>query len=201
MTIILLIRHGDTEYTGEKLAGRIDSPLNVEGKEQSERIAVALKHLPIKAIVASPMIRTQQTALPLARLLNLDIEICEGLNQVNFGDWQGLSFEELDQNPEWQTFQENPATAKIPGGEDGNMVRERVSKAVLALAKQYSDDSIIACYSHGSIIRHTISHFIGLPLDNLNQIRVATASISTLRLIDNQGTLLHLNQEISVNWL
>ena len=201
MTIILLIRHGDTEYMGETLAGRIDSPLNAEGKEQSVRIADALKKIPIEAIYASPMIRTQQTALPLAKLLNLDINVNDSLNQVNFGDWQGLTFEELAQNPDWKTFQANPAIAKIPNGEDGFMVRERVSKAILEIAKQYSDDSVIACYSHGSIIRHAISHFIGLPLENHNQIRVAPASISTLSLINDQRILLHLNQEICVNWL
>ncbi len=201
MTKILLIRHGDTEYIGETLAGRIDSPLNADGKEQSVRIADAFKHLPIEAVFASPLIRTQQTALPLARLLNLDIKICEDLNQVNFGIWQGLSFKELRQNPDWQTFQANPAIVKIPGGEDGYMVRERVAKAILNIAKQYSDKSIIVCFSHGSIIRHIISYFVGLPLENLNQIRVAPASISTLSLLKDRGTLLHLNQEIPVNWL
>ena len=201
MTKILLIRHGETEYVDEALAGRINSPLNAIGIEQSQRIAEALKHLPIQAIHASPLMRTQQTAEPLAKLLNLEIKVIDALNQVHFGYWQGLSFEELIQDPDWQTFQTNPAIVKIPGGEDGFMVRERVSAAILALMEQHARTSVIAIFSHGSIIRHIVSYFIGLPLENLNQIRIAPASVTTLNLNGDQGKILHLNQEIPVNWL
>ncbi|MBE0685615.1 MAG: hypothetical protein IH585_06410, partial [Anaerolineaceae bacterium] len=48
---------------------------------------------------------------------------------------------------------------------------------------------------------HTISHLIGLPLENLNQIRIAPASISTVAISGEKGRLLHLNQELPVNWL
>jgi probable phosphoglycerate mutase len=201
MTKILLIRHGDTDNVDKVLAGRIDSPLNDEGVAQSLSIAEVLKHLSIDAIYASPLKRTQQTAQPLANYLHLDVNINNELNQVNFGDLQGLSIEELFQDPNWKIFEENPALAKIPGGEDGFMVRERVSTAMLKLINQYRHDAVIAIFSHGSIIRHTISYFIGLPLKNLNQIRIAPASISTLAISEKKGRLLHLNQELPVNWL
>ncbi len=201
MTKILLIRHGDTDYVDEALAGRIDSSLNAEGVLQSFRVAEALKHLSIDAIYASPLKRTQETAQPLAKFLKQDVKINQELNQVNFGDWQGLPFDELIQDPNWRIFQENPSLAKIPGGEDGFMVRERVSTAIVKLISQHPQDAIIAIYSHGSIIRHTISHLIGLPLENLNQIRIAPASISTLAISGEKGRLLHLNQELPVHWL
>jgi len=201
MTKILLIRHGDTDYVDEALAGRIDSPLNAEGSKQSQFVAQALKKTKIDAIYASPLIRTQQTAEPLASMKNLEIQINTGLNQVNFGDWQGLSFDELIGDPNWKLFQENPALVKIPGGEDGFMVRSRASSALTDLVHLYPMDAVIACFSHGSIIRHLISFFIGLPLENLNQIRISPASISTLEISKGKGKLLHLNQEIPTNWL
>jgi len=196
-----LIRHGDTDNVDKVLAGRIDSSLNDEGISQSLRIAEVLKHLTIHAIYASPLKRTQQTAQPLANYLHLDVKINNELNQVNFGDLQGLSIDKLFQDPNWKIFEENPALAKIPGGEDGFMVRERVSTAMQKLINQYPPDAVIAIFSHGSIIRHTISYFIGLPLENLNQIRIAPASISTLTISEKKGRLLHLNQELPVNWL
>jgi probable phosphoglycerate mutase len=201
MTKILLIRHGDTDYVDEALAGRIDSPLNLLGIQQSEAIANAIKHLPIQAIYTSPLIRTQQTAEPLAKLLNLEININHELNQVNFGKWQGMDFDELVQDPDWKLFRENPGSVKIPGGEDSSMVRERVSNAIHLLSHQYEEEEIIAIFSHGSIIRHTISYFIGLSVNNSNQIQIAPASISTLMVRERNGKLLHLNQELPVNWL
>ncbi|MDO9087471.1 MAG: histidine phosphatase family protein [Anaerolineaceae bacterium] len=201
MTKILLIRHGDTNFVDEALAGRIDSPLNSLGIEQSLRVSEALKHLPIIAIYVSPLRRTQKTAEPLAMELNLNMKIEKDLNQVDFGNWQGLSFEDLVKDPSWTTFNQNPALTQIPGGENGLMVRERVTKAILHLSRQHPDNALIACFSHGSIIRHTVSSFIGLPLENLNQLRIAPASISTLNITNGKGKLIHLNQELPVNWL
>lgn len=201
MTKFLLIRHGETDYVDEALAGRIDSPLNEEGVQQAETIAMVLKHLPIRAIYTSPLIRTQQTAQPLAKLLNLDWKVNQELNQVNFGDWQGISFEELVQDPNWKLFRENPGSVTIPGGEDSTMVRDRVSKEIIRLSKDFEEDDVIAIFSHGSIIRHTVSFFIGLPLNNSNQIQIAPASISTLMINNGSGKILHLNQEFPANYL
>lgn len=201
MTKFLLIRHGETDYVDEALAGRIDSPLNEEGVQQAETIAMILKHLPISAIYTSPLVRTQQTAQPLAKLLNLDWQVNQELNQVNFGDWQGLSFEELIQDPNWKLFRENPGSVAIPGGEDSEMVRNRVSKEIIKLSNEYEENDVIAIFSHGSIIRHTISFFIGLPLNNSNQIQIAPASISTLLVKSGSGKLLHLNQEFPAKFL
>jgi broad specificity phosphatase PhoE len=201
MTKILLIRHGDTDYVDEALAGRIDSPLNSLGIEQSHRVSEVLKLLPVDVIYVSPLKRTQETAEPLALALNLDMKIEKDLNQVNFGNWQGLSFEDLVNDPLWTTFNQNPALTQIPGGENGLMVRERVTKAILHLSRQNSDNALIVCFSHGSIIRHIISSFIGLPLENLNQLRIAPASISTLNITNGKGKLFHLNQELPVTWL
>ena len=201
MAKFLLIRHGDTDYVDEALAGRIDSPLSEFGLEQSQQIAQALYQIPINAIYASPLKRTQQTANPLSQKLNLEVKIVKGLNQVDFGDWQGLSFDALIKDPRWETFQENPALTEIPGGENGCMVRERVTEAILQISNQSPQDATIAVFSHGSIIRHIVTSFIGMPLENLNQIRIAPASITTLEIIQDRGKLLHLNQEISINWI
>ncbi len=201
MTKFLLIRHGETDYVDEALAGRIDSPLNEEGIQQAETIAMVLKHLPIRAIYTSPLIRTQQTAQPLAKLVNLEWKVNTELNQVNFGDWQGLSFEELVQDPNWKLFRENPGSVAIPGGEDSTMVRNRVSKEIIKLSNEYVEDDVIAIFSHGSIIRHTISYFIGLQLNKSNQIQIAPASISTLIVKNGSGKLNHLNQEFPANYL
>jgi broad specificity phosphatase PhoE len=67
MLTILLIRHGENEYTRlGKLAGRLPVPLNETGLTQAEAIAQKLASVPFQTIYASPLLRTMQTATPLA---------------------------------------------------------------------------------------------------------------------------------------
>ena len=201
MTTILLIRHGTTDYVNETLAGRIDSPLNHTGVEQAQKLANLLSSVRIAAIYASPLQRTQQTAQPLADQLSLSVQIEEDLNQVNFGDWQGISFDQLENDPRWITFQKNPALLEYPGGESAVEVRKRVTRSIHRLCEKHPNDAILAIFSHGSIIRHLVSALIGLPMENLNRLRIAPASVTTLIVEGNTGNLKHLNQEINVNWL
>jgi broad specificity phosphatase PhoE len=201
MTKILLIRHGMTDAVSETIAGRIDYPLNPEGIRQSQVIAEALRNLPVEAIFASPLMRTRQSAEPLAEFLNLKVEIIEDLNQVNYGDWQKKPFDELERDPLWQAFMTDPMNAIIPGGENGMMVRKRVARAIRRLCKRYPGDALIACYLHGSIIRHAISYKIGLSYKAFHNIRVSPASISFLEITPHRSQLRYLNQLIPAEYL
>jgi len=67
MTLILMIRHGETDWVGKRLQSRLPGiNLNETGKRQALEAAEALKELPIKAIYSSPIERAMQTAQPLA---------------------------------------------------------------------------------------------------------------------------------------
>lgn len=193
MTTFLLIRHGETDYVHNALAGRIDSSLNADGLAEAERLAKALADLSINVILSSPLQRAQQTAAPLAKHLNLPVKIDENFNQVSFGDWEGIAFTELDQNPDWQLFRTQPDQISPPNGESAPVVRDRVHRALLNLAEIHTNNSLVAIFTHGSIIRHSVSAAIGLPIIHFNQLTIAPASVSTLRFHDGFGKLIHLN--------
>lgn len=201
MTTILLIRHGKTDYVHNALAGRINSPLNEFGQQQANTIADSLKDLPITTIYSSPLLRTQQTAAPLSTLLEIPVQIHDGFNQVNFGNWEGRPFEELDKDPIWQQFQKHPDTIIPPNGESAASVRERVEEAIFTLVKESNENSLIAIFTHGSIIRHGVSTCIGLPLVHFNQLTVAPASVSTIRIKNGTGRLLYLNIEHPIKFI
>lgn len=201
MSIFLLIRHGDTDYVNEALAGRIDSSLNQEGFKQAEDLASQLKDLPITAIYTSPLLRARQTAQPLVNLLGIQPMVVEGINQVDFGLWQGISFEELDSDPKWQAFSRNPAAMDCPGGESAYLVRERVTETAYALRDTHNQSDIIVLFTHGSIIRHFVSSMINLPLENLNLLTVAPGSVTTIEMKKDRSKLRHLNQHVPISWL
>ncbi len=201
MTTFLLIRHGNTNDVSNALAGRIDSPLNETGRQQADVLADTLAILPIHKILSSPLLRAQQTAQPLAKKINLPVTIEMGFMQVSFGDWEGIPFEELDLLPEWKTFQQQPSEITPPNGESAASVRQRVHRTLLAYTQEEPHESLIAIFSHGSIIRHSVSAAIGLPLNQFNQLRIAPASVSTIRFTNGNGKLLHLNQQVPTRWI
>lgn len=99
MAIFLLIRHGENDWVGKKLAGRLPGVhLNKNGLTQAEELASSLRNLPIKAIYSSPLERAMETAQPLAEAKALEINICENLSEINFGNWQGKNHQTNAQN-------------------------------------------------------------------------------------------------------
>jgi broad specificity phosphatase PhoE len=69
MALILLIRHGENEYTRTgKLAGHTPGvSLNAAGQKQAQALVERLKPLPIQQIYSSPLERARETAAPLAQ--------------------------------------------------------------------------------------------------------------------------------------
>jgi broad specificity phosphatase PhoE len=76
-----------------------------------------------------------------------------------------------------------------------------VHQGLLTYAQREPPEAVITIFSHGSIIRHSVSAAIGLPLNQFNQLRIAPASVTTIRFTDGMGQLLHLNQQIPVQWV
>src|SRR3954452_18283038 len=102
MTTILLIRHGENNMVGKRLAGRLpDVHLNDRGKQQAQQLAEALCKAPLKAIYSSPLERAVETAEPLAAELGLPVQIAPGLIELGYGDWQGKTLKQLSRLKLW----------------------------------------------------------------------------------------------------
>lgn len=195
MPTFLLIRHGQTDYVEEDiLAGRIDEPLTAYGHQQAQRLAEVLSEQPIKAIYSSPMCRAVETAQPLASALHLFLETDPMLTQVDFGEWQGLHFDELEAREDWLTFREDPSSMGCPGGENMAAVRHRVLLGLQRIGSSYEDDDLVAIFAHGSIIRHAITFFLEMPLSALNRVKIDPASVSALQVKDGTAILQSLNR-------
>ena len=195
MPIFLLIRHGQTGYVDEEvLAGRIDEPLTDYGRQQAQRLAEVLSQRPIKAIYSSPMCRAAETAQPLADAAHLFVEMDPMLIQVDFGEWQGLPFDELEAREDWQMFRKDPSSIGCPGGESMAAVRHRVMLGLQRIASGYEEDDLVAIFAHGSIVRHAITFFLDMPLSALNRVKIDPASVSALQVKDSTACLQFLNR-------
>lgn len=128
---IAILRHGSTEFNEHKLyAGRTDVPLSEEG----ERQALACGVRPEVAIVyVSPLSRARRTArlcFPNARQV-----VVEGLREMDFGDFEGRSAWDMENDREYRAWVDSMCTAPCPHGESRDHLERRVDAAVCEIVR------------------------------------------------------------------
>src|SRR5688572_768537 len=101
MTMLVLVRHATTASTGKRLGGRTQAPLDDAGRAQAEAAAQRLADLPFKAIYASPLQRTFETAQIVAAPHRLQVRPDDGLLEVEYGRWTDRPLKPLFRTKLW----------------------------------------------------------------------------------------------------
>jgi len=187
---------------GKRLAGRLPGVhLNDMGRRQAQQIGLALSTAPIKAIYSSPLERALETAEPLAARSGLPVQQTSGLVEVDYGDWQGKTIRQLSRMKIWKVVQEKPSEMRFPNGESFIEVQGRAVADVERIAAAHSEADLVACFTHGDIIRLAAAHFLGMPLDLFQRISAGTASITTIH-INKEGRpqVFCLNQMLAIEF-
>jgi len=133
--ILYLLRHGETEFNvAGRLQGQLDSPLTARGRTQARAHGALLKTLIAEPaawrVVASPLGRTMDTARLACAELGLSetaIETDPRLQEIAFGDWEGLTWAEAEaRDPDrWAERERDRWGFVVPGGESYEMVALR----------------------------------------------------------------------------
>ncbi len=195
MTTFLLVRHADHDWVGRGFAGRLpDVSLNVRGREQARELVARLRAQPIDAIYCSPQPRTQQTAQPLAAARGMEIQVEAAFDEVDLGDWQGCTFQEVRDQEAWREWLERRSTARPPGGEAFADVPKRAMAGLRTLVGRHPDRYVLVV-SHGDVIKAMIASCLGLSLDLLEGFDVAPASVSVLAMGEGWSQLRLLNAQ------
>ena len=177
---ILLIRHAAHVELGRILSGRRrDVALSDEGLDQAEIVGDLLGVEPIGAVYSSPRERAYYTARAVAEPHGLAVTIADGVDEVDFGDWTGRSFDALEGDPLWDEWNTRRSSARPPCGESMEEACRRAVAAVKEIANGHGDETV-AIVSHCDIIRGLIAYYLGLPLDNLLRFDIDPASVSRL---------------------
>ncbi len=201
MTTVLLVRHATTAATGRRLGGWTPGVhLDDNGVAQAEATArrIAESGMDVRAVYASPLERTQDTAKIVARALSLRVRTRRGLGEVDYGTWTDRPLSQLRRRKDWAVIQQTPSRFTFPGGESIRAAQARVVDQLETLADQHRTDVIVAV-SHADIIKSAVAHFLGMPLDTFQRIVVSPASITVLALPRGGAPmLLGLNETIPV---
>lgn len=193
MATFCLIRHAAHDWLARGLAGRLPGvSLNADGHEQAAHLAARLANAPLRAIYSSPLERAVQTAQPLAQRLNLPLQISEEINEIDFGDWTGQTFDQLNDEPQWAPFNAFRSGTRLPGGELMLEAQTRIVAHMERLRARHEGEHI-ALFSHGDIIKAALAYFLGVPLDVFGRLEISPASLSIIALDDYAPRILCVN--------
>jgi broad specificity phosphatase PhoE len=177
---LILVRHGETEWNvGEIFRGRIDIDLNETGEKQAELLSEYLSGLKIEAVYSSPLKRALNTAQAIARHHHVEVQIRDGLNDLDFGQWQGLSLREVSEKykelyAEWAN---HPERVRLPGGQTLGQVKERAIKVVDEVTAKYEGAAVLV--SHRVVNKVLICALLGLDDSHFWNIRLDTCGLTT----------------------
>ena len=195
MPTLLLIRHGENDLVGRKLAGRTPGVhLNENGQKQAAAVAQALGKAPIKAVYSSPMERAFETAQPLAAALGLEVQIRPGLIEIDYGRYQGRTFKQLARAKIWKEVLKNPAEGRFPDGESFSEAQARVTNELEAIAALHAEDEIVVCFTHADVVRLSVAHYLKMPIEAFQRLMVNTTSVSVIVRVKDEVYVPHINQ-------
>jgi len=196
MTILLLIRHGENDYSKKgRFAGRLPGVhLNERGQKQAEALGEALKDAPIKAVYSSPLERAMETAAPIARAHGLEVVREAGLLEADVGKWEGISVRRAALTKQWKVVKHAPSRAEHPGGETFVQTQTRIVTALNVICARHKAQEVVACVFHADPIKMAVAYYLGLPLDSFQKLACDTGSLTALVVYETGAHLMRLNQ-------
>jgi probable phosphoglycerate mutase len=173
MTEIVLIRHGQTEWSANgRHTSYTDLDLTEEGVRQARLAGERLSGRTFAAVLSSPRKRALRTAELAALAVT---ETTEDLAEWNYGEYEGVTSATIrETRPDWSLW-----TDGAPGGEFPAQVAERLDR-VLARAGTFLDRGDVALIAHGHSLRVAGARWIGLPASGGGLLKLGTATLSTL---------------------
>jgi broad specificity phosphatase PhoE len=195
--IIHFVRHGHVVGNDRHAFVGCHSDLALSEKgfdEISELKKTIFKSITPKKTFCSPLRRTQQTAKILNPSIRKIVTLVD-LKEVDFGDWEGLTYEGAStRDPELMSlWEKNIPKFRFPNGESMTHFYERVVRVADELVS--SEESEILVISHGGMIRSLICQFLDLPLSKNYLFKVSTASLSSVEVWGDRGNLIRLNSK------
>lgn len=190
--VVHLIRHGAHDLIGKVLCGR-DHPigLNVEGRAQASAAARRLRDKGAARVLTSPAVRTRETAHAVGEGLGLVVVEDEALQEIDFGDWAGRTFEALEPDRHWARWNAHRAESAAPGGEAASALADRVSNW---LTRRIEAGETVAAVSHADVIKALVCRVLGLSLDAWPRFEVSPGSITRIGIGGAAPRLLSLNE-------
>ncbi|MBP1710194.1 MAG: alpha-ribazole phosphatase [Deltaproteobacteria bacterium] len=190
---LILIRHGETPWNKEgRIQGTTDIELSLTGIEQARRLALSLKDSEISAIHASPLKRAYRTAEIINSFHGRKIEVHPELMEMDQGDFEGLSFQELMacEKEFIHRWIADPASVRMPRGESLSELQDRVWPPVEKIIAAGQNALVVA---HNFTIAAILCRIRSISLSEFRSTCVDTASRTVIRFRDGRANIEVMN--------
>jgi broad specificity phosphatase PhoE len=191
---LILIRHGETIWNKERRTqGFSDIELTETGLTQARLLSELLSSRELQAVYSSPLKRAVQTAEKIADPHGLQVQHLPGLMELNQGDLEGLTFQELRANHSQllKDWLESPAHLKMPGGESLQELQDRGWPAIEHIFQAHREGAV-AVVSHNLCITTILCKLLNIGLDNFRRIRQNNGAINIIENTEERGMILTL---------
>jgi alpha-ribazole phosphatase len=192
---LVLVRHAEpAEEARGRCYGRLDVGLSPNGRLQCDRLARRLAGDRVDSVVSSPRHRALETARAIARAHDLVPTISEGLQELDFGDIEGRSYDEIAAShprlyAQWMSA---PTTVRFPGGESYDELRRRVGASLATLREAHAGERVVAV-THGGVIRAVLAEILELPSERVFRLSVDPASITRVEWLEGEPVVRVVN--------
>jgi broad specificity phosphatase PhoE len=181
MMELILVRHGETLWNREgRVQGFSDIDLSNIGVSQARQLALSLKAASISAIYSSPLIRARSTARIINEHHQAPVLIEPGLMEMDQGDFEGLTFQELKacEKGFLQRWLSDPASVQMPNGESFVEVQQRAWKVIEGIIAQSAPALVV---SHNFTIAAILCKIKNISLSQFRKVCVDTASRTVIK--------------------
>jgi alpha-ribazole phosphatase len=191
---IWLVRHGEPAGMRGRCYGKLDIGLSAAGRTQMERAAECLKAEQLEAIYASPRLRTMESARIVAGFHECGYREDAGLSEIDFGDFEGLTYDEIAvRYPAiYRQWMEAPTEVQFPHGESFAAMRVRVLRAFEAIREQH-EGRTVAIVTHGGVIRIVLTWALEMPDRCLFRLAQDYAAMNLLAWVDGVPVVERMN--------
>lgn len=195
---LYLVRHGATDNNRAdppRLQGRRTDPgLSAEGLRQARQTGRFLARCPLDAVYSSPLLRARQTAETIAEPHGLPVQVVDELIEADVGQWEGRSWEEIEQTDAeaYHAFMTDAAVNPYLGGENLQEVYARVAPAFERLMAD-NLGRVIVVSGHNVVNRGYLAPLLGLPLSRYRSVPQDNCGVNLLRYRNGRAKAVTVN--------
>ena len=195
MTTLYLTRHGQTMWNLEKrLQGTQNSPLTKAGIMQAEDLRDRLKDIDVDIIYTSPLERAYKTAEIIKGNKEIPLLVHNGLMEINFGAWEGMTLEEIEgveeYKYEYSKFFNTPSKYTPFKGESVSDFVHRIQHSIIDIINENRGKNILIV-THGMTLKFLMTLFKSLDIDDIVSLPVmGQAALTHIEVQDNEYKIL-----------